>query len=75
MSKILNVIKLFLISRPLIRFYRVVGYGVLSVVLIELVNLVPLLNFPAQVDGALILFLTGIINAIDKYRRDLPVKV
>ncbi len=75
MSKILNVIKSFLISRPLIRFYRIVGYGILSVVLVGLVNLVPQLNLSPELNGVIILFLTGAINAVDKYRRDLPSRL
>ena len=75
MSKILNVIKTFLISRPLIRFYRVVGYGILSVVLVGLLNLVPQLNLSTAINGFVILILTGAINAIDKYRRDLPARL
>ena len=75
MSKILNAIKTFLISRPLIRFYRVVGFGILSIVLVGLLNLVPQLNLSVEVNGFVILVLTGAINAIDKYRRNLPARL
>jgi hypothetical protein len=71
MNKILNSIKSFLTSRPLIRFYRVVGFGILSVILVSLSNLIPQLNLSPEINGTVILFLTGAINAVDKYRRDI----
>jgi hypothetical protein len=71
MNKILNSIKSFLISRPLVRFYRVVGFGIFSVILVSLTNLIPQLNLSPEINGTLILILTGAINAVDKYRRDL----
>jgi len=70
----MNKIKLFLTSRPLLRFYRVVGFGILSTILVGLVELIPQLNIVPEISGFIILALTGAINAIDKYRRDRPVK-
>ena len=70
----MNKIKTFLTSRPLLRFYRVVGFGVLSTILVGLVELIPQLSISPEISGFIILALTGAINAIDKYRRDLSVK-
>ena len=64
-------IKQFLVSRATIRFYRVTGFGILSVVLIELIGLVPQLTLVDQYEGGIILILTAILTGIDKKRRDL----
>jgi hypothetical protein len=71
MNKTLISLKSFLISRPLIRFYRVTSFGILSVILVSLTTLIPQMNLSTEVNGTLILLLTGTINAVDKYRRDL----
>lgn len=72
--KIIKLIKSFFISRPLIRFYRVVGFGLLSVVLLALLELVPQLSISPEISGFAILILTGALNAVDKYRRHLKNK-
>lgn len=67
----MNKIKQFLVSRPLLRFYRVVGFGILSTILVGLLGLVPHLNLSPAIGGFLVLGLTGAVNAVDKYLRDL----
>jgi uncharacterized membrane protein YqjE len=71
MSIIIEKIKSFFGSRPMLRFYRVVGFGVLSTILVALLNLVPQLKLSPEISSIVILFLTGAINAVDKFRRDL----
>ena len=71
MRLILSKIKSFLISRPLARFYRVIVFGIFSVILVALLDLVPQLGLSPELSGYLILILTAALNAIDKYRRDL----
>lgn len=67
----LENIKNFFISRPLLRFYRVSGYGIFSVVLVGLLELVPQLTLPGAYESYTILILTAILNAVDKKYRDL----
>ena len=55
----------------MIRFYRVTGFGVLSVILISLLNLIPRLGLTPTVSGYVILVLTSALTAIDKKIRDL----
>lgn len=64
-------IKTFLRSRPLKRFYRIVGFGIVSLVLVSLVDLIPQLNLNAETQGFIMLLLTGALNSVDKLRRDL----
>ena len=64
-------LKQFLVSRATIRFYRVTGFGVLSVVLVELIELVPQVALIGQYEVGIILILTAILTGIDKKRRDL----
>lgn len=63
-------LKSFFTSAALIRFYRVTGYGIVSVFLTNIVTLVGSLDLTTGTKGAIILILTGIINAIDKEYRD-----
>jgi len=69
-KRILVNAKVLLVSSPVMRFYRVVGFGVVSTISVGLLDLVPQLDLSLETQGFIILVLTGIINAVDKYRRD-----
>lgn len=64
-------IKTFLLSRPLIRFYRITGFGIFSVILISILDLIPVLNLSDSISTGLILILTSLIAALDKYIRTI----
>ena len=70
-NNMIDKIKQFLTSRATIRFYRVTGFGALSVVLVELLDLIPQIDLVNQYEGGIILILTAVLNAVDKKRRDL----
>ncbi len=67
----IKIIKQFLVSRPLIRFYRVAGFGILSVILVNVLELIPQIILSSQLEGGIILILTAILNGVDKKYRDL----
>jgi len=72
-KNIISKTKSFLISRPLIRFYRITGFGIFSVLLVGLLELVPQLDLSPTANGYLILILTSTLTAVDKYLRDLKI--
>ena len=70
----ISKIKQFLVSRAMIRFYRVTAAGTLSVILVELLGIVPQIELSNQLEGTVILILTSFLNAVDKKYRDLKAK-
>ena len=70
----LKTIQTFLLSRAMIRFYRVTGFGILSVILVELLSLVPQLALSGPFVVVITLTLTAILTAVDKNYRDLKSK-
>ena len=66
----MNKIKIFFLSRPLKRFYRVTGFGFLSLFLTNLTTLTTELSIEPTSRLLIITILTAIITALDKYKRD-----
>ena len=63
-------IKSFFNSRPLWRFYRVVGYGIISLVLTNLTTLFGQLDIDPSTRLLIVTILTGIVTSFDKFARD-----
>lgn len=65
-------IKNFFLSPPLMRFYRVTGYGIVSLFLTNLVTLLGNLEIvDVSIRILIVTGLTGVITSVDKLTRDM----